>query len=289
MANELQKTRDTVTNTASNARESGNALLARLANELSVALANTELRLGDTLQVAMGSLSREDRALLANLDRFRRTVEEIRPTAFDLKDALVLDVTNVLEGLPLVKYDFFLQRIDGIVQLRRDGGEYRLRFWGKNLGPQSGRSASTVKHLWIDGKEVPFRVNRTQANVSEVWIGSQALEKLFAAHDLRVVEAKVGIEALHTHRKWIGSSQAVEETAFPFYISLMPQYYGHVKVTYYRPVYEWKKALENEPIFWVTPDHDQHGGDVRHFDHTDSRTTEKGTRFVARNNFEGER
>jgi hypothetical protein len=259
------------------AERSGSALIGRSANELSVLAFNATQVLGDQLDKNVEKLSTEHRLLLEQLDQTRQAALEFKAGAFDLKDSLVLDLHRLFGDTWLSSgYSFLVQRIDGITQLRKPGGEYTLQLLGIGFGTDSDRLSSRVTEVTVDGVAVRFRESKTRAWLSQISISQPSLEPYFKEHSLALVPALVSV-SVDRKTRLFGWNNSVH--VLPLYLTLMPRSAGQVTVSYGGPKKDWVRTTEKEEYSYGTPDHHQED-DIRKFPYQDSRALEGDQRYV---------
>jgi hypothetical protein len=258
------------------AERSGSALIARSANEMSVLAANATQMLGSELGTNVEKLSTEHRLLLEQLDQTRRTAESMKAGAFDVKDSTVLDLQRLLgDSVIGAEYSFLVQRVEGITQLRKPGGEYVISVTGIGFGTDSDRLTSKITSVKVDGKPVRFRETKARAWLSHIAIPQPLVEPLFKEHALEVVPVTIDVAVDRKNRIW--GSKATQHQV-PLYVTLMPRAAGQITVSYGGPRKDWV-VVANQQYSYTTPDHHQRG-DIRKFAYQDSRVIEADKRFV---------
>jgi hypothetical protein len=259
------------------AERSGSALIGRSANEMSVLAANATQVLGDELDTKVEKLSTEHRLLLEQLDQTRRAALDLKAGAFDLKDTMVLDLHRLFGDTFLsAGYSFLVQKVEGIAQLRKDGGDYTIQILGIGFGTDSDRLRSRVTGLTIEGRSIRFRESKPRAWLSQISIPQPLLESHFKEHALNIVPAFLTIVVDRKNRLfgWSNSTHTL-----PLYLTLMPRSAGQVTVSYGGPTKDWIKVTDRQQYSYTTPDHHQ-SGDIRKFAYQDSRAIESEKRFV---------
>ena len=267
-------------NLLAEARSTGDALAAKTANELEVATKNAILLLGDQLDKTYDQLRPEFRLALQHLEKLRLSAESFRKGAFDLKDSLVLDLTEMYGALlPYARTDFFIQAIEGVTQLQKNG-DYTIAVKGIGFGTDSDRRRGRILSISIDGKNVPeFKANKVQAHRTTIHLPNGALP--FEERSVKMVPVVVTVEVDSMKRGWFsGCGKSTEKNTFelPFHITLLPQYAGKLNVEYRVPRIDWVGAGRRE-YKWTTPDHHQSGGDIEHYHHSTCTRIEDPVRF----------
>lgn len=237
----LDEARSAASQLLAEGRETGNALLVRASNEVTVMADNTTRLLGEEIDQTLEKLSEENQRMIAALDRLRKQTQSLSRDAFDFKDAVSLDLRSLLQTVPFVDSEsFYIQRIDGVTQLQAsEGGDYRLEIWGIGLGPNSEASKSQLS-LRLAGKEVSeVIVQRTMANRALLIIPKRRLDGLFDKTKLKLVDTVVHVTRQVKKGWWLWRKWHTRKYEVPFKISLIPELAGNLEVEWRTPVREW--------------------------------------------------
>lgn len=148
----------------------GSALLTTAGNELEVASKNVLLLLGDQVDATVRDLSEENRKLIAGLLALDKRAAKLSRGAFELEDALALDVRDLVQSTLLGQdVDFLVQRVDGLTQLENPaGGSYRLSVTGLGFGFDSEVRKGRIETIVLDGQEIDFDARRKDGHRTEL-------------------------------------------------------------------------------------------------------------------------
>ena len=257
------------------ARNAGDALAARFGNELTVGAANATYLLGEEVDKKLSRLSTENRLVLERLDTLTQTLKDTKTGAFELKDAIALDLTTQVGDLAIwAKKDFVLQRIDGIAQMQKEGGDYTLRFTGIGFGPDSSDRSARIKQLTLAGKQfADFRENRPRAFTTEIYIPRSVLRG--DEHRVSIIPVDLDVEV--TSKRLLGR----KPTTYPVHlqITLMPRFAGTLIVSWKQPVFDWITINPRQEYVETTGDHNQRG-DIRRFPYNWPKRVDDNHRFL---------
>ena len=268
-------------NLLSQAERTGNALLGRLGNELSVAAANAALVVGDEADRVINKLSREVSPIVASLNELIDTANGFTKGAFELKDAAVLDLRSALGDVRFFvsRTDFMVQRIDGLMQIERTtAAEYKFSISGLGVGTDTSKMRNHVSQFLIDGKPVEFVESRSRANKTDLNLPNTALRGFFNRTKLVFlpVQITVDVETKKTLGGWKARSYTV-----PLRLALMPKTAGRVTVSWANDKLDWVNVLpEPSKYTHTTPDHNCHSGDCRFFPESGQQRVPGNQRFV---------
>lgn len=266
----------------SNANNTGNVLIAKTANELDVTAKNLNLLLEKDLEKTFSSLSTENQKLLNQIESFRLTAEKITNSAFELKDAMIVDIKKVAGDIaPWSKSTFFVQRVDGITQIKQEQADYRIRIMGIGFGFNSDKYESGIKSVTVNGTAISgFTENKLSANESELvisysMINNQVAEAKNSQMKLLVtVETKVKKGFLK--KKWVA-----KDYTLPVTVTILPRRICAVSVSYTIPKSDWVTVVPFSQYNYTTPNHHQSKKPIVHFTYEQEHKLPDNQRFLA--------
>ena len=227
------------------AQHNANASIARLANELSVAAENARIALSSDLDKRYDQLSAENRKLIDRVNALLEESRRIQVGVVNLKDAAVLDLADIMDDswLSSGRVGFFVQRIDGIVQLQRPlGHDYVVGVLGLGFGPSSSDRITDVEWIKLGQELVSLRSQKPRAHYTEFTIPGALLEPLFQPRRLASVQFQVGV-VVRTPRTLSSIFGYSEERHFvTVQLSLLSRYAGSIVVYSEAPTEEWVNA-----------------------------------------------
>ena len=143
-------------------------------------------------------------------------------------------------GLPFYKDRFFVQRIDGVTQIQKKKGDYKLSIWATHLMPYDAASNSSIQ-LTLDNKPAKLeRVDQNQANYADIFLDNSTLEALFAPDKMTVIKGRMTITLSEEQRYLLLFHRTMtHQFSFPLNLALYPLYAGSVSVTGTVPTFDW--------------------------------------------------
>lgn len=266
----------TIQQATSNVDLMGNAYGVRLSNQLYVASQNLQQLLDKSLDKRFDQLDTKTQIALVEVEKLRRTVEDFKSTAFDLRDATVLDLQTVIGNIvPWAKTDFLIQQINGVTQFRKDA-DYKLKFMGIGFGANSDKLISQITTVLINGKAVTnYQENKLGNYTSYIVLPKDEVNANLNATGITV--KKVSIKVVTIRKKCI--RKVSKERSLTFYLTIFPDHAGVAKVSYTLPQKTWVTKQANYQTSYVTPDHHQTSA-IRHYFWTDYRELPEGQRFI---------
>lgn len=224
------------------ARNAGDALAIRAANELEVAALNVSNALGQEVDKTVRALSSENQLLVGKLEELRVQAVALRHDAFKLKDSTALDLKVLLGDTWFAKrHDFWVQRVEGVTQLENQlGADYRITFQGLGFGPDSDDRRGRILGIVGPSGDVQFKARDLGAYTTEVSLANKEIQLLFKERELTVVDIELKI-AVSRKR---GTTWAERTFDLPLSITLMPKYGGTVTLTYFFTEGAWAPGGE---------------------------------------------
>lgn len=232
----------------------GSALLNQAGNELNVLAMNVTSLLGNQLDKTVSELTTENQQLLVRLDRMTNSTEKfLNRDIYDIKDAVALDLTQALSGIPLYQDKLFISRISGLTHIASENGYYSINIIGTNLGIGDDRVTSTIK-ISIDSIVVnDFILERTTRNESIIKI---PIEHLNDSSNFSKKELILDVE-FKVKKKFLFIIPYSKTKAFtvPISITILPLRAGNLSVSYTSAKYCWQRE-RTEFIDKSTANHD---------------------------------
>ncbi len=225
-----------------------NALSARLATQLTVATGTAVALAGAELDKKVRDMNPVIQQVMVNLKQLTETIGGLRSDAFALKDAVAVDIRSLTANVPFVGERFFVQRVDGILQLRKDT-PYKLKVLAVGLGPATDRRRTTLR-ITIDGHVVDNAlVDQIQANTATITIPADVLNPLFGDRARRkAATLEIDMQRKSALRGW----RSQPHISIPFALTLMPIDAGSLDVITRVPTYGWDNTDAVDQKFLTT-------------------------------------
>lgn len=257
-------------NVEQDSERAGSALMAQGANKLDVLAQNIEAQLDADVSKQVRALSGENQKLLAQLEKMRQTVVDLKPFAFKLKDSTVLDLKDLSGDTWFAKkHSYWVQRVNGLTQiLNPAGAEYEIAILGIGFGTDTDDRRTTLLGVHVDGKELKVRENRPGIYQSEIYFSNADLK--FDDRALRIVPLVISTGVSEKGRLSGWSTPMKRELRL--WLSLMPRYAGSVTVDYSQPVNGWVPSSDS-PMTISYQGPDCHRDDTRRPTHPVSTST----------------
>jgi hypothetical protein len=231
----INKAKEAAHELLADAENRGNALSARLANELSVAAMNTTLLLGDQLNTQVRNMSRQNVILMVNLFQMTQSAKTMIRDVYKLKDTFILDIRALTANVPFSGDPFYIQRIDGVMQLKKKS-DYFMDVYGVGLGPASGKVRSSIELKIGDETQQNIYIEQIEANRATMRIPNGTLDSHFdpTAPAFLDISIEVDQEVKRFFGGWKKSHYSI-----PLRLTLMPLQAGSVTVTAKIPKRDW--------------------------------------------------
>lgn len=256
----LTEARRLVTETSSQAENTGNALMGRFANEGSVLIQTIDVSANRSLDKAIKSVDEQTRLLYLRLDEVMALAKAAEGRVYEEKESALVDVALRVGDLPFANSPTFIQSILGVAHLQGEGN-YPLTVIATGLGPGAVDRTTSIK-LFINGVAVtPDNADSTRSNRITFQIRNEDLRKFFKPKSIAFVPARID---LTTKKKGLLYVLAhPEKISAPFNLILFPRYAGDFRIEFTIPQYEWKpiKTIQDE---WASPDCGEGKCNVRH-------------------------
>jgi hypothetical protein len=245
----VQDVRETGTALLDQANHTGNALIARSANEANVLSRNLSILLRDNLDKTFDDLSEERKILLIEAEKLRQDLKSIGDGAYEIKNTTALDLNALLSKAPFVEDKFFLQAVRGLSYLPQKS-DYVIDVYATTLGIQEDVRTKIIIEKVANGKNTPIekvRVDQSQQRfLARIHIPHDELSSLVQDAKLNVVELNMGFNITRKKGWWIFSKDVTEKVDIPIYISLFPRLAGVMTVETKVPTYDWKHVGSTE-------------------------------------------
>ncbi|MFK4047946.1 hypothetical protein ACI2KH_23720 [Roseomonas mucosa] len=243
----LQNAQNKVTEIMSQAEQTGNALIARSASEAQLLIDNVSLNLTDQRNKTVRSINDETTRIWMHLAEVLDHLDEQANRAYEVRDATVVDVQDILATFP------FVDKITSIVAVRgltipHQNTEHTIIVTGTGLGPANDSVASTLD-FELNGKPVvPIRQNRRGNNSSEIVFSPDQLEEFFDKNDQKILftalKIKLTAKRPRTWKIWRDTQNS--EITSSVWLSFFPRKAGEVSITVQTKEFGWKP--ENQTI-----------------------------------------
>lgn len=231
------------------AKINGDSLLMHSATELQILIETSGWVLGSQLEKTVRELSAESQNLLAAIRNTTRDIAGLESVAYDLKDTLVLDLENVLRGVPFAEDRFWVQRVSGITQVVKESGSYRIGIKGVGLGIPSDDLKSTLS-LRLNGEPLtPESATAVDPHETTFLIKNSDLTTLFTDDEMVLAELTFDIEQSRRKGWWLFKQWHTDTYSIPIKLALYPKNAGTVEVTVETPVYGFEKARDTDVAF----------------------------------------
>jgi len=241
----IQKTRETGADLIDQANHTGNALVARAANEANVLSENLSLLFQDNMDQVFDQLSEEKQLLLIEAEKIRQNITDVGNTAYEIKDTIALDLNALLSKVPFIEDKFFLQAVRGLSYLPQKS-EYVIDIYGTTLGIQEDVSTNINVINKSEGNKVVIqnvRVDQSQQRFkAKIYIPNNELSGLIDDRTLKIVQLDLEFNINRKKRRWLFKRDVTEQVVIPIYISLFPRLAGTIKIESKVPTYDWKQV-----------------------------------------------
>ena len=239
----VQDIRETGTALLDQANHTGNALIARAANEANVLSQNLSLLLKENMNKTFDELREERKLVLIEAEKIHQNLQKVGNTAYEIKNTTALDLNALLSKIPFIEDDFFLQAVRGLSYLPQ-GSEYVIEVFATTLGIHEDIN-TTINVIRKDGeKRIPIvnvRVDQSQQRFqAKIYIPNEELSKFVSDTKLKVIDIDLEFNISRKKGWWIFSNDVIEHVTIPIYISLFPRLAGVMKIETKVPTYEWK-------------------------------------------------
>ncbi len=232
--------------------QKANLLSARLSDQLTVAAETAVLLAGNELDKQVKNMSAPIQQLMVNLNQLTDAVNGLKAEAFPLKDAIVVDIRALTQNVPFVGEKFYIQRVDGVLQLQKDS-PYTLNLLAVGVGPATPRHRSTVgiaigtganKKLLTDAT-----IDQIQANTAGITIPQSDLNTFFDQSKPVRLDASLEFDM---QEKGLLGWKAPEHYSIPFGLTLMPINAGTISVAVRVHSYDWADTGNRDQKFLTT-------------------------------------
>ncbi len=231
----------------------GSALLNQAGNELNVLATNASVLLGKQLDKTVGELSSQNQQLMVRLDRLTKSSESfLARDIYDLKDAVALDLTQALSGIPFYQDKLFISRVNGLTHISKDEGYYKLDIIGTNLGLGDNKVTSDISVTIDSTKITDTKIERTSRNETDILIPVKYL------NDSTSYSSKmVSIDVKYTIKKkflFLIPYSKNENFSFNINVSILSKKAGQLTSKFTSSEYGWERE-RTEQIERSTANH----------------------------------
>jgi hypothetical protein len=225
------------------ASQEGEYLLQQGAMEVLIALQTLDSILQKQQNNAWKNLDRTIQDSFRQLDKRLQTLET---GILRYEDFLYLDISSLMDRIPLLKAEKSLRSVNGISQAYKRSGNYRLELLGSAFGP----GVETIVKVG-DFAVPPANLESSRANQLHVSVTAEHLTGFFQDGDVVLVPVEVTVFEMR-ERSWLGwvfsgfeSHERAELVAYRFPIRLLPKTAG----TYSLVELQQVKA-PSDPVQW---------------------------------------
>jgi hypothetical protein len=244
----IQEARAAGANLIGQGQHAGDALMIKMGNEVTI-LADGIARLaGAEASKKVGEMGALLQPKMALLQQLIEESPKYESRAYQLKDAIILDVRANLATIKGIGDPFYVQRIEGISQIVSDN-DYTVSIWGTGLGIPSSKLRSTIT-LFIAGKPVSTSPQRPNAHIATFTVPNEILEPHFQGRALGTVDAEFKIR--HEVKGWF--FWTATDHCVPIKLALIPKFAGSITVNATSPKYAWQSIGTRQEVK-LTSDH----------------------------------
>ena len=246
-------------------QEGGNALLTKTGTEAELFAQNLNLILTDQREKTFNELQKNEQLLIAQYFELQNQADQAKKWALDFKDSTVLDLNQLLIGIPFYKDRFFVQRIDGVMQMQKASGDYLLSVWATHLMPYQAGQNTNIQ-LTLNDKPVKIReIDQAQAGRAAIHLENDVLKDLFASDKMTVAKGRMTIVLSEERSYWYFFHKTVtHEYSFPINFALYPLHAGAGSVSGQRSKFDWvtiETGAESPPLQTANYDCNTRSGD----------------------------
>jgi len=227
-----------------NASLLGDALLSKGANELNVSIQNATLLFDKELNKTFEQLDTQSQKIIEQIANLRLSVERSTSQAYDLKDALIIDLMSVTGDIAWwSKQSFYVQRISGLAQVEQNY-DYRIKIIGIGFGTDSEKKYARIKSISLNDKQnIPFLENKIAAHQSDINIDYRQLNDFLNPTKPNLIKCKIVIE-VNEKVGFISKHWKKQTFELPFMLTLLPKFASKLTIEYELPTSDWVKLSD---------------------------------------------
>lgn len=246
VANILQDARQQATSVLADGRNAGNSLMVRGADELNMAALNISNIFSDRMDSTFEKLDESSQKIIAGLVSAQDAANKLSERAYTAKDTVALDTQVVLGSIPFTNERYIIQRISGLTQLQKTGGDYRVRLIGSYVGTPSNGPQTKIS-VKLDQKDIPgVKFSPVELHVLDIIIPGKELNPHFSSDNVAVLDLDISVEYNTKKRTFLifsGTDKQVLDAHL--HMALFPTYAGKSKASITYAVQGWKSAPED--------------------------------------------
>lgn len=249
----IEQAKNSASTLLGEAESRGSALLNQAGNELNVLAANASVLLSNQLDKTVGDLSAQSQQLMVRLDRLTNSTDNfLSQDIYDLKDAVALDLTQALSGIPFYGDKLFISRVSGLTHIFKEDGNYKLDIIGTNLGLGDNKVTTQIA-ITIDSTKIDdFKINRASRNESDILIPVEYLnDSTDYSSKIVLIEVKFSVK-----KKFLFLIPYTKKESFsiPINVSILSRKAGELTTHFTSSEYGWERE-RTEKIDRSTANH----------------------------------
>jgi hypothetical protein len=237
----------------------GNALLSQAGNQANVAAANIVYLFSDQLDKRYQELAPQLQAIIEQLARFRQTPDEVLRGGERLVDKMTVNFMEIVRTLPFSHVpDFYVERLDGLVQLLRDH-DVDITITGIGVGQSNSDQQNAITKILLEGAPVAFQTT-LDAHSATIALSHDVIKQYLP--DVTAKKASIvrlSIES-QTKRKGLLGWGNPDAHSVPVSLTLLPAYAGPVTITATYRQKEWVIESPDQRWPFTTPAYNYPGG-----------------------------
>ena len=241
----LQQANGVANNAINNTEVAADGQIRHAANQMLLLVRQLEIVLSEQLDKTLAELDKEVLTAVNTVYVLQDTIEKAEDTVIYAIDEASMDIENLLGSTFLADYPIVIKRINGVSQLYRDEGAYRLQVRGTNFGTPLVK----MKDLLI--KDVSLleasRVNNTQQNSVSIDLPNEQMRQFFDLQEpfqnrkIQIVPVTLKIERTIKPSWWrFWASDKIEPLQQEFFAYLSPDFAGVLKLRGVGEGFDWE-------------------------------------------------
>lgn len=241
----LQQANGVANNAINNAEVAADGQIRHAANQMLLLVRQLEIVLSEQLDDTLAELDKEVLTAVNTVYVLQDTIAKAEDTAIYAIDEASMDIENLLGGTFLADYPIVIKRIEGVSQLYRDEGAYRLQIRGTNFGTPLVK----VKDIVISGVSLleASRVNNTQQNSVSIDLPNEQMRQFFDLREpfqsrkIKILPVTLKIERTIKPSRWrFWASDKIELLEQEFFAYLAPDFAGILKLRGVGEGFNWE-------------------------------------------------
>ena len=199
-------------------------VISRAANEMLILARELELSSRDLLDTTIGELDENTQRVVTAILALQSMIEDQGSATVEALDTASLDLEAILGQTIFSTSRFLLKRIDGINQINKTEGDYRITITGSEFGSTSIRLMS----FRSAGEDIlnALRINPVSNHTIHIDIPNAVLKPFFMPKTVRSLP--ITMDIIRSNHE--GRSRLTHE----FYIFLSPRYAGTITLHLYK-------------------------------------------------------